>query len=247
MICGQWSTGFLSALEQLLENTMGESAPLAVFDADGTLWDTDANENFLSHLDANGLVHIAENETIRQQYDRRCEQDKHSGYQWGAQVCAGLRIDQVTAWAQDSYQKRTAPFEFEAMRSLVSRLLELQWRVMVVSASPVWTVLPGTNAFGIAPENVLALDVERRDDRLTEHLCRPFSMGEGKVDCIQKYVGQVPYLAAGNSLDDVPMLRMTGAMGVVVNPSGDEEDFSSLLGMAIQNDWHILQTHSRQA
>ncbi len=111
MICGQWSPDFLSALEQLVENLGGDAAPLAVFDADGTLWGTDANENFLSHLDAHGLVRNSKTETIRQEYDRRCEQDKHAGYQWGAQVCAGLRIEQVIAWAQDSYQTRTAPYQ----------------------------------------------------------------------------------------------------------------------------------------
>ncbi len=246
MNCGQWSPDFLSALEQMVARTGGDSSPVAVFDADGTLWDTDANENFLSHLDTYGLVRTDGEQSIRQEYDRRCAQDKHAGYQWGAQVCDERPAEQVSEWAQQSYEERTAPFVFDAMRALVTRLVGLQWGVYVVSASPVWTVLPGTNALGIAPENVLALDVERQNGRLTRHLCEPLSMGEGKVACIQKYVGQAPSFAAGNTLDDVPMLRMAETMGVVVNPTGEDGDVSSLLGMAIKNGWHILRTRTMQ-
>ena len=239
---GQWSPDFQTALDELLSLPVPSHPPVAVFDADGTLWGGDANENFLSYLDVQGLAQELGFQSIRLEYDRRCAQDKHDAYAWGAQVCAGMSEDRVAVLSQASHEASTAARIFEDMQDLVTCLLDHQWLVYVVSASPVWAVLPGAKAFGISANHVIGLDVERCDGVLTNQLKRPFSMGIGKVTCIDQYVGCVPWVVAGNSLDDRPMLDIAAHCRIVVNPEGEAGDGSSLHGMAIRNDWHILWT-----
>ena len=78
--------------------------PFATFDADGTIWSSDATESFLAYLDAQGILkpdHIEAHlrivpflpgEGVYSYYLRLCEKDKAIGYPWCAQAFAGFTL-----------------------------------------------------------------------------------------------------------------------------------------------------------
>src|SRR2546423_12579683 len=63
---------------------------IAVFDADGTLWREDVGEAFLRHLVSLGWVKLPDGSDPYEEYERRVDRDKASGYAFAAQLQAGL-------------------------------------------------------------------------------------------------------------------------------------------------------------
>jgi phosphoserine phosphatase len=130
----------------------GMDNPFATFDADGTLWSSDATEAFLAYLDAQGvltpafldpalkLVPFLPGEGIYSYYQRLCAQDKAIGYPWCAQVFAGFTIAElrqhyaammktrgstVAAWTAVAGQAPVARQEFVAVPKLFPQQVQL--------------------------------------------------------------------------------------------------------------------------
>ena len=243
MQSGQWSADIDGQLEALWVQAGGSPQPIAVFDADGTLWAGDATEDFLAYVDEKQLFRPSEvRDSVLSHYFALVERDPHEAYAWGARVCAGLAEDQVQDWALDCFEQRTAHRMFSEMGTLIQTLHARQWHVYIVSASPVWVVLPGALHLGIPSERVLAIDVERSEGKLTQTIREPMSMGQGKVACIHETIGGSPLLAVGNSLDDVPMMTLATGLAIVVNPSDGDGIRSSLQQLAVERGWAIHHT-----
>ena len=85
----------------------GTEQPFATFDADGTLWSSDATESFMAYLDSRGLLtpgHLEPSlkvipflpgEGVFSYYLRLCAQDKAIGYPWCTQVFAGFTLAEL--------------------------------------------------------------------------------------------------------------------------------------------------------
>ena len=59
--------------------------------------------------------------------------------------------------------------------------------------------------------------MELRDGLLTGTVVRPASNGPGKVEVMARLFSEAPFLAAGDSVHDLPMLR-TAHFPVLINP-----------------------------
>ncbi len=153
---------------------------------------------------------------------------KRFGYTWSATAYAGHTLEEVTQWAEASYAENIAPHRFAGMEALLQGLMAAGWDVFVVSASPRWAVLPGTDRIGVPRDRVLAIEVEIVDGRLTGRPRPGITQGPGKVTRIQRDIGRVPVFGAGNSVDDLPMLRCVSEGAVVVNPGT----------MDVEAGWH---------
>ncbi len=216
--------GLLAYFDRLVSKPRDET-PVAVFDADGTLWAPDSSDSLLSWVDARGLVDPpVGSSALRAHGDALVAVCKRIGYAWAAMAMAGRTPDEVAQWAEASYVEYIAPHRFVAMEALLLGLMEAGWDVFVVSASPRWAVLPGTDRIGVPRDRVLAIEIEVADGRLTG-IPRPgITQGPGKVTRIQRDIGRVPVFGAGNSVDDLPMLRHVSEGAVVVNPGAMDVD-----------------------
>jgi phosphoserine phosphatase len=65
----------------------------------------------------------------------------------------------------------------------------------------------------------MAMNAAVVEGRLTGQLLLPLTNLDGKVEAIRSAVGKTPIIAAGNSSNDVPMLRTASRVAVMVNPS----------------------------
>jgi len=189
--------------------------PLAVFDADGTLWADDLGETHLHVLADDGLVAPGQGYTsLLDEYLARCATDVDDAYAWGAQILAGLRESRVAESAVEAW-RRHRPRLLAPLEAIVRALHRAGVEVVVVSASNRWVIEAAVKELGVGPDKIIAVDLERDGPELTGTVVQPMPNGKGKVDAIDVHLGRRPTLAFGNSVHDVPMLQ-SAALGVFV-------------------------------
>jgi phosphoserine phosphatase len=200
-----------------VEALVREARGPVVFDADGTLWRGDVGEELLRELG-----HIDE-------YDRRVREDPIDAYTWAVEIMAGMRESELTVQCARLFSARQEVFAF--VRPLLARLKN----VWVVSASPIWAVVPGASALGI--ENVIGVACGVKDGVLDGRVEKPIPCGEGKVLKLRAR-GIEPALAFGNGELDEPMLELAKRAVVVAPFSGPE---NGLVRAAQRNGWPVLR------
>lgn len=142
----------------------GSAPPFAVFDADGTLWSSDATESFIAYLEERGILTAAElrpeikvvpflpGEGVYSYYQRLCAMDKAIGYPFAAQVFAGFTLAQlrshyeammktagshVRVWKDGAFADEfvAVPKLFPQQAQLIRALAKSGVKVYIVTAS----------------------------------------------------------------------------------------------------------------
>lgn len=214
--------------------------PVAAFDADGTLWDTDLGENFFRwQVEHKVLPNLPENPW---QFYRN-EKEKGSpqkAYLWLAQINQGQELKTVQQWAEDALPKEL-PF-FDEQRRLIDKLLRANVQVYVVTASVKWSVEPGAKRLGIPSDNVLGVRTEIQNGRVTNRQEGLITYREGKPKELLRVTNDTaPFLASGNSPGDLELLKSATRIQLAVGATkmghelwGSEEE---LRDHAERNGW----------
>ena len=206
-----------------MSSLLGEQQePLAVFDADGTIWADDIGETHLHVLSDGGLVSPSKgHETLLHEYAHRCAEDVHDAYAWGARILAGMDEGLLIESAKEAWA-RHKPRLLPPMASIVRALIAAEVDVWVVSASNRWIIEAAVAELGVPAQRVIAVDLEREGGSLSNRVVEPMPNGEGKVGAIDARIGRRPTIAFGNSVHDVPMLK-SATLGVCVLATGPLE------------------------
>lgn len=200
-------------------------SPVAAFDADGTLWDTDLGENFFKYQIREKLVPLPEN-PWRHYRDWKEGGDPRPAYLWLAQINAGVPVARVRDWATDAVKSIAPVPVFPAQRKLIELLLSEGVRVYIVTASVKWSVEAGAHLLGLGPENVLGYETKvGADGIVTKEASGHSTYRQGKIEAVLAASGGVaPFLSSGNSFGDIAILE--GAtrirLAVTANHPGDE-------------------------
>ncbi len=117
---------------------------------------------------------------------------------------------------------------------LARRLMALGWHVVLVSGSARRAVQIAAEPLGVAPENVVGLEVEIADGVMTDRIVGPLIYGPGKVTALRAVLPRPPDLAVGDSHNDLELLRWADA--AVVIDGGDE---NSLGERAREEGWVV--------
>jgi phosphoserine phosphatase len=222
--------GDLGALIEpiLARNPQPGQPPLVVFDFDDTLIAGDISMAMVAllaerrHTDLYSLL-----ETYQRPWDAGRKVEACGIL---AAMLAGMTVDQARGLAHDALARElarptctrdlggAAPASEhvafreglrprQAMRRLVSDLLERGVEVWVVSASPQPVVeVAARELFGIPPEQVAAVRTRVRDGRLTDDVQPPVTVRQGKREAIQALIGRRPALVFGDTWTDFEML-----------------------------------------
>jgi len=206
---------------------------LVVFDADGTLWKGDAGEDFLHWQLQNGILLPERLEKTRQaweQYEKGAFSERDM---WilAATCQEGLPEDRVRKQASDFFTKEMAPRIFPGMKNAVMQLKQKGMDVWIVSASHRWIIQAGAPHLGIEPDHVIAISAVVKDGLITGEVIEPVPFREGKVDAIRALIGRTPNVVFGDSVNDVPMLKIATTLGVTINPK------EALARLASENHW----------
>ncbi len=225
---------------ELEEHLRQEVRETAVFDCDGTLWSGDSGYGFMLWSMEQGLISREASDWM---------DERHRAYEAGSvseeqicgemvQVYAGLREEEIAQAAKVFVRQSVRRQHFAEMERVVHGLQQLGVSLWAVSSTNRWVVTAGVEAFGIAPEQVLAATVRVTEGQLTSEIL-DVPTGDAKAIALRR-VGLVrPDVVFGNSLHDVAMLEMA-RLAVPVNAS------EGLRNLAAQRGWRLLQPGGAQ-
>lgn len=233
-----WSPPIQQRLDQLLARPDLKGA-LVVFDADGTLWRDDIGEAFARWL-------IAEKKLVPPQvadpfaeYERLCAIDKMVGYPYLVQIMAGIREQDLRAWADAFAKTHVAQHAYQPQHALIKALQAKGADVWIVSASNQWIVEAGGHYLGIPADKVVGIRLEVKDGILTDRVIPPVTYRPGKVEAIGKYIGKTPILVAGDSITDYEMMALSSDIALVIHPQEGGSGPKQLKALAEKHGWPI--------
>jgi phosphoserine phosphatase len=241
----------LNAIDHALnEEFKVQPQPVAAFDADGTLWNTDLGEGFFQYEIREKLLKGLPTELPEDPWGHyrkwKGSGDPRPAYLWLAQIHKGLELAQVHAWA-NKHVKSISPLPiFPEQQHLIEYLQKRGVRIYVVTASIKWSVEPGAELLGIPKTQVLGVQTKVESGKITDEQNGFITYREGKSQQLLLETGGIaPFLCAGNTTGDLNLLESASRIKLAVRaaPVGHElyEVESKLNAIATQNQW---LTHS---
>lgn len=221
-----------------------QARPIAAFDADGTLWNTDLGEALFAYQIRNKLVPLPPDPW--EHYQNLKVQSSHEvAYLWLAQINKGLPIEQVRKWASLAVDELQPVPLFKEIKELIALLKSLECEIYIVTASIKWAVEPGATLVGLTPNNVIGIETAVENGLVTERQKGPITYKRGKVDGLLHRTGGVaPFLCAGNTEGDLSLLESAIDLRIVVAGSPvDDRNYSTerqMLKTANQRNWIAL-------
>ena len=241
-----WNPVVEERLDEFFEKLEEIENPVAVFDADGTLWSNDLGESFFKWLIENKkLIGADYSKDLYQEYELLVEEDVGEGFSSIIKIMAGIKEEELKLWADEFFQTFDHNV-YPKQKELIQRLQEAGVDVWVVSASNRWSIETAVLYLGIEADHVIAMKSEVVDGVITDRMIPPILHGHGKVEGIKKYIGNRVDFVCGNSSSDYEMLDFASEMSLIINPSdkvgtisSEDIEKSSLLKEAEDLGWAI--------
>lgn len=198
--------------------------PVAAFDADGTLWDTDLGENFFHYQIDHKLVSLPSDPWNHYLQMKKVNSDPRSAYLWLAQISEGQQIETVKVWAQKAFEKlKPYPF-FDEQKKLIELFQKNNVKIFIVTASVKWAVEPGAKALGLDEDCVIGIETAIENGLVSSQQKGPFTYRQGKVDALmEKTKGQKPFFCSGNSEGDIELLECGTHMALAVSAAARDD------------------------
>lgn len=234
----------MDAIDQALDQELKvQPHPIAAFDADGTLWNTDLGEGFFQYEIREKLLPGLPTDPWGHYRKWKGSGDPRPAYLWLAQIHKGLPLATVRAWAAQHVKSLSPMPIFEEQKQLIAHLIKRGVRVYVVTASIKWSVEPGAALLGIPQDQVLGVQTQVIDQTIGDLQKDFITYREGKIQqLLLQTAGVAPFLCSGNSTGDLNLLESATRIKLAVRsaPKGHElfDVESKLHDFAIQNGWH---------
>ena len=238
-----WTNEVKLAIDRVLLSK--STKKIAVFDADGTLWNDDIGDSFfkwqIKNRAAPGLRNVTD---PWEHYQNLCKKNPATGYGWLAQINSGLTeeelLSQTTSYFKDHFRSK---IEWN-MRDLIQRLIQNKFDVWICTASIKWAVSPALTELGLNSKFIIGTEVELDSEmRLTENIISPVPYRAGKKHWLETKLSERPLLVAGNSMGDAEMMGLATVLplAVVFKPHLEavQESEVSLLQEAKRRNWPI--------
>ena len=206
---------------------------VAVFDLDNTLLDGDLGEAVFAQLWKDGhppsLTWTDYQECLRE--------DVLTGYCKVVTAMDGLPLRTLVTATHHVLSPASSDIEIEGewvpvphpnprLLPLLRLLRHLDYRIILItSTNEISARIAVSHWFGAFAPVVFGLRPHVEDDIVQGTLIEPLPLGEGKVDVYRRFVGNVrPLLTAGNSIHDLPFMRLTHDAGCSIWVGNDEEE-----------------------
>lgn len=229
----------LKSLLDALEKRRPQGRAVAAFDADGTLWDTDLGEGLFGYQIDHKTVPLPADPWG--EYVRLKQIDRNAAYLWLAQINKGVPLTQVRDWAEKAVASQPLPI-FEEKKAIIQKLKDLDVEVYIVTASIKWAVEPGARRLGLREDQVIGIETEVVDGRVTDKQKGLITWREGKPEALlQRTDGVKPYFAAGNTEGDLWLLEAATDLRLVVSAAPQDNRLwrteSKMLEIAKERGW----------
>lgn len=226
-----------SALDQELKEN---SQPIAAFDADGTLWDTDLGENFFHYQIDNKLVSLPPDPW--EYYETMKAKDAPTAYLWLAQICKQQKIEVVQEWARQAVASIKPLPILLPQKKVIELFLSKGVQIYIVTASIKWSVEAGAELVGLGPENVLGVHTEINEGIVSDKQSGLITYKQGKVDALlQATKGRKPFFCSGNTMGDYQLLQSATRLSLAVSAAARDDKLfrteAELQEHAVKNSW----------
>ena len=210
---GRWRPEVHSALLDILRGPPG----VMCLDWDETCASGDIGEALLDYLDPSGQEMAAYQSTL-------ATGEVLKAYVESIYVLAGMRPEEAletcskaVEWALKAGRVAVRP----EMRALMEAGRASGWQVWVVTASVTPLVQAFAGLYGLPSDRVLGMNLLLEGGVYQRGLHGPATYRKGKVEAIRAVVGEMPTLAAGDTLTDLEML-LSSKYGLVIGPRHPE-------------------------
>ncbi len=223
----------LLTLDQYLQASAVERK-IAVFDLDNTLLLGDIGDAVFASLKLRGHLR----DLTWDSYRKLLASDRATAYGAVVKAMAGLTEHQIQKVTLDTLSQDNEYLELEhsyipipranpVMSRIVDHLRATCYQVCVISASnEISARLAAWKLLGIPPFCVFGIRQVVRDRKLTDELITPIPVGAGKVEVYRQYRGEVdPFITAGDSMLDVPMMNLVDPVGFSIWVGEDKNGF----------------------
>jgi HAD superfamily phosphoserine phosphatase-like hydrolase len=216
--------------------------PYAVFDADGTLWNTDLGETFFKYQIKNNLLDHLPADPWQHYREQKSKEDPRPAYLWLAQINSGHEIEKVKTWAENSVKEISPLPIYPEILDILEFFNVNKVKIYVVTASVKWAVEPGAKHLGIPENQVLGIATKIKNGVITKEQDGVITYRIGKADAILKATGgEKPIFACGNTLGDASLLEISSHVSLAVRSAQPGEELflpeKKLLDMAIEKGW----------
>jgi HAD superfamily phosphoserine phosphatase-like hydrolase len=223
-----WSKQIWTKIEKTLEQELATSTsskrPIAAFDADGTLWDTDLGEAFFKYQIAKHVLPNLPENPWKYYRDWKESADPRPAYLWLAQINKSHKITEVRTWAEEAVRTNPPLPIFEDQKKLIELFLANKVEVYVITASVSWAVEPGAKRLGIAEENVIGVHTKVKNGVVTDEQEGIITYREGKIAALlEKTAGRAPFFASGNTMGDLALLE-SAKLGLAVGAAQEGQE-----------------------
>lgn len=200
---------------------------VAAFDADNTLWDSDAGETFFDWQIHNSGLDLPADPWAH--YKALRTPDPRPGYIWLAQINAGKTLEQVRGWAMQCFREKSPWPVYESQKKFVAKLRDAGFEVFIVTASIKWAVEPFASLVGVDFDHVIGIETSVVNGIVTEEPILPMTWREGKASgLLARNGGVVPAIASGNTYGDSFLLGAATHFRLAVSTQPDSTRGSGL-------------------
>lgn len=216
--------------------------PIAVFDADGTLWNTDIGECFFRYQIENNLLKNLPTNAWDYYRALKSKPDPRPAYLWLAQINKGIPLCDIKNWAKDCVAKHSPIPVFPEIEDLINFFMIKKVSIYVVTASVKWAVEPAALKLGIGEEQVLGVSTKIENGVITDKQEGIITYKQGKSDQLMLETNNLkPIFSCGNSMGDISLLEISAGVALAVQSAlpGTElfDTESALKSAALTNGW----------
>lgn len=213
-------------IEQILfRNGQNPVRKIAAFDLDNTLLIGDIGEAVFAQLIADGYdLPISWSD-----YRKLIVTNRKEAYEIIVKAMKGLSVGTVVKATHKVLSSASGdiqvpdgllatPYPHPVLHAFVQYLRRLKYEVYVLTASnEISARIATSQLFGIPESDVFGVRSKIDHDLLTDQLVSPPPIEDGKVQVYHRYIGSAaPFITAGNSSLDIPLLRLTDPRGLSI-------------------------------
>lgn len=215
--------------------------PVAVFDADGTLWKEDVGLNFFKFQVKNKYI---PGEDLLNKAEKLYEQDPAKSCGYIIQLNQGKKVEDFLSYCREYIEQEQLNI-FDLQRELIQTLYDHGVQIYIVTASSQLLMTEVLRFLKIPVHQVIGVKTAVSDGLLTDNIIHPVSFGVGKREALLKEtVGRNPFFVSGNSMSDLFLLEISTHVRLTIASAqkGDKqyESERELLQKAKDNGWFYL-------
>ncbi|MGZ3742575.1 MAG: HAD family hydrolase [Pseudobdellovibrionaceae bacterium] len=208
-----------SALDYALAK---DSQPIAAFDADGTLWDTDLGETFFQYQIDHKLVPLPHSPW--EFYQELKRKDPNEAYLWLAQINHGQKLEVIHQWAEHALKASSPVPVFAEQKKIVELFLSKGVKIFIITASVKWAVEPGAKLLGLDRDSVIGVETSIENELITQKQKGIITYQMGKVEALlERTKGKKPFFASGNTMGDFQLLNSASDLALAVSAANQDD------------------------